>query len=135
MWAIPPWAWGKVALVRHSLGGIYAREFARSEPDSIEQVIILGSPFGRGRQNAFRANQLYPRLNPQPDERGDEDILVTPPPLPTTATCTKADRVVTWRTSVQAGSNHHVHNIEVLRSHIGLNANAGVWHWIAKKLG
>ena len=89
----------------------------------------------RGRQNAFRANQLYPRLNPQPDERGDEDILVTPPPLPTTATCTKADGVVTWRTSVQAGSNHHVHNIEVLRSHIGLNANAGVWYWIAKKLG
>ena len=28
----------------------------------------------------------------------------------------------------------HVHNIEVLGSHIGLNLNAAVWYWIAKKL-
>ncbi|MDE0930562.1 MAG: alpha/beta fold hydrolase [Halioglobus sp.] len=126
---------GKVALVGHSLGGIYAREIARSEPDSIAQVITLGSPFGRGRQNASRANRLYQRLNPQPDERGYADMIATPPPVPTTAIYTKADGVVNWRTSVQAGSNHHVHNIEVLGSHIGLNVNAAVWYWIAKKLG
>ena len=125
---------GKITLVGHSLGGIYAREIARSEPDSIEQVITLGSPFGRGRQNASHANRLYQRLNPQPDERGNEDTLATPPPVPTTAIYTKADGVVNWRTSVQAGSNHHVHNIEVLGSHIGLNVNAAVWYWIAKKL-
>ena len=126
---------GKVTLVGHSLGGIYAREIARSEPDNISQVITLGSPFGRGRLNASHANRLYQRLNPQPNARDNEDILATPPPVPTTAIYTKADGVVNWRTSVQAGSNHHVHNIEVLGSHIGLNVNAAVWYWIAKKLG
>lgn len=70
---------GKVALVGHSLGGIYAREIARSEPDRIRQVITLGSPFGRGRHNASHANRLYQRLNPQPDERDIEDLLATPP--------------------------------------------------------
>lgn len=125
---------GKVSLVGHSLGGIYAREIARSEPDRIQQVITLGSPFGRGRQNASHANRLYQRLNPQPDERDNEDLLATPPPVPTTAIYTKADGVVNWRTSLQPGSDHHVHNIEVLGSHIGLNLNAAVWYWVAKKL-
>jgi pimeloyl-ACP methyl ester carboxylesterase len=37
---------GKVSLVGHSLGGIYAREMARMEPDTVHQVITLGSPFG-----------------------------------------------------------------------------------------
>ena len=40
---------GKVSLVGHSLGGIYAREIARAEPKAIHQVITLGSPFGKGR--------------------------------------------------------------------------------------
>ena len=126
---------GKIALIGHSLGGIYAREIARAEPNRIEQVITLGSPFGRGRQNASHANRLYQRLNPLPDERDNEDLLATPPPVPTTAIYTKADGVVNWRTSLQAGGNHHVHNIEVLGSHIGLNVNAAEWYWIAKKLG
>jgi pimeloyl-ACP methyl ester carboxylesterase len=125
---------GKVSLIGHSLGGIYAREIARSEPDRIQQVITLGSPFGKGRQNASHANRLYRRLNPQPDERDNEDTLSTPPPVPTTAIYTKADGVVNWRTSVQSGNPHNVHNIQVLGSHIGLNLNAAVWYWVAKKL-
>jgi pimeloyl-ACP methyl ester carboxylesterase len=125
---------GKVALVGHSLGGIYAREIARAEPDRVEQVITLGSPFGKGRRNASHANRLYQRLNPELDERDDEDLLAVPPPVPTTAIYTKADGVVNWRTSLQPGNDHHVHNIQVLGSHIGLNFNAAVWYWVAKKL-
>ncbi len=74
-------------------------------------------------------------MTPLPDGRDNEDLLATPPPVPTTAIYTKADGVVNWRTSLQAGGNHHVHNIEVLGSHIGLNVNASVWYWIANKLG
>jgi pimeloyl-ACP methyl ester carboxylesterase len=125
---------GKVSLIGHSLGGIYAREIARTDSEWIDQVITLGSPFGKGRHNASHANRLYQRLNPQQDERDNEDILATPPPVPTTAIYTKADGVVNWRTSLQTGDNHHVHNIQVLGSHIGLNLNAAVWYWVAKKL-
>ena len=34
----------KVAIIGHSLGGIYARELARMEPNLVEQVFLLGSP-------------------------------------------------------------------------------------------
>lgn len=125
---------GKVTLIGHSLGGIYARELARANPEQIEQVITLGSPFGRGRAAGSHANRMYNRLNPQPDVRDDDDLLSTPPPVPTTAIYTRADGIVNWRTSLQAGTDHHVHNIEVPGSHIGLNMNAVVWHWIARKL-
>jgi pimeloyl-ACP methyl ester carboxylesterase len=125
---------GKISLIGHSLGGIYAREIARSEPDQIRQVITLGSPFGKGREHASHANRLYQRLNPSPDDRSDDDKLATPPPVPTTAIYTKADGVVNWRTSLQPGGGHNVHNIEVPGSHIGLNLNAAVWYWVAKKL-
>ena len=125
---------GKVALVGHSLGGIYAREIARMEPERIQQVITLGSPFGRGHRDASHASRLYQQLNPQPDVREDDDSLVIPPPVPTTAIYTKGDGVVNWRTSLQPGEGHHVHNIRVAGSHIGLNLNAAVWFWVAKKL-
>ena len=125
---------GRVSLIGHSLGGIYAREIARSDPEQVQQVITLGSPFGKGRRNASHVNRLYQQLNPQPNDRENDDNLATPPPVPTTAIYTKADGVVNWRTSLQSGEHHQVHNIEVLGSHIGLNLNALVWYWIAKKL-
>ena len=125
---------GRVSLIGHSLGGIYAREIARSDPEQVQQVITLGSPFGKGRRNASHVNRLYQQLNPRPNDRENDDNLATPPPVPTTAIYTKADGVVNWRTSLQSGDNHQVHNIEVLGSHIGLNLNALVWYWIAKKL-
>lgn len=125
---------GKVSLIGHSLGGIYAREIARMEPEVIHQVITLGSPFGKGHQYASHASRLYRRLNPGADARDDDHGLSIPPPVPTTAIYTRADGVVNWRTSIQDGDYPHVHNIEVLGSHIGLNVNAAVWYWVAKKL-
>lgn len=125
---------GKVALVGHSLGGIYAREIARMEPGTVHQVITLGSPFGKGHRDASHASRMYKRLNPNTDPRDDDDFLSTPPPVPTTAIYTRGDGVVNWRTSVQDGDHSNVHNIEVLGSHIGLNLNAAVWYWVAKKL-
>lgn len=125
---------GKVSLVGHSLGGIYAREIARSEPDRVRQVITLGSPFGSGHAQASNASWLYNRLNPEPNHRDLDDILSIPPPVPTTAIYTKADGIVNWRTSVQQGNYPNVHNVEVRGSHIGLNVNTAVWYWIARKL-
>ena len=125
---------GKVSLVGHSLGGIYAREIARADPQYFRQVITLGSPFGRGGKSASHANALYQHLNRNPDARDVEERLAVPPPVPTTAIYTRGDGIVNWRTTLQSAGDHHVHNIEVLGSHIGLNLNAAVWYWVARKL-
>jgi pimeloyl-ACP methyl ester carboxylesterase len=125
---------GKVSLVGHSLGGIYAREIARADPQYIRQVITLGSPFGQGGKNASHANTLYQHLNPAPDARDVEEQLAVAPPVPTAAIYTRGDGIVNWRSSVQHSAGEHIHNIEVLGSHIGLNLNAAVWYWITRKL-
>jgi len=128
---------GKITLVGHSLGGLYAREIAKEQPDVVAQVITLGSPFEEGRDTGSHASRLYQRLNPNRQEAErqlDAPQLSTPPAVPTTAIYTKADGVVNWKTSIQRGNFDHVHNIEVMGSHIGLNMNPGVWYWVLKKL-
>lgn len=122
---------GKVSLIGHSLGGIYAREIARMEPGVVRQVITLGSPFGQGHEQASHASRLYRRLNPEDHQ---EMVNPAPPPVPTTAIYTRGDGVINWRTSIQRGDYPNVHNIEVLGSHIGLNMNSAVWYWVARKL-
>ncbi|NQU38155.1 MAG: alpha/beta hydrolase, partial [Actinobacteria bacterium] len=54
----------KVALVGWSLGGIYARMIARTIPDSISQVITMGSPFRLVHDHQSRASKLFNRLAP-----------------------------------------------------------------------
>ncbi len=125
---------GKVTLIGHSLGGIYAREVARRNPDTISQVITLGSPFGEGRDTGSNAHRLFKLLNPDSQGNSRRAGLDLPPPVPTTAIYTKGDGVVNWRTSMQEGSHGNVHNIEVLGSHIGLTINPMVWYWISRKL-
>ena len=125
----------KVALIGHSLGGIYARELARQQPELISQVITLGTPFGEGREAGSNASRLYQRLNPDSPADPRRKVLGTPPPVPTTAIYTRCDGVVNWRTSVQAGEHPQVSNIEVPGSHIGLTLNPMVWYWITAKLG
>lgn len=129
---------GKVSLVGHSLGGIYAREIARMEPETIRQVISLGSPFGEGRDSGSNASRLYQRLNPQ--EQVDEEAehrqaeLAIAPPVPTTSIYTKGDGVVNWRTTIQNPDHSKTQNIEVIGSHCGLTLNPVVWYLLAKQL-
>lgn len=61
-----------ILIVGWSLGGIYAREFARHHPEHVKAVVTLGSPFsGDPRQNTVW--KLYEFIARHP---------VTDPPLP-----------------------------------------------------
>ena len=51
----------KVSLIGWSLGGIYAREFAKEFPKSVRLVITLGTPF-TGHPKATNAWRLYERV-------------------------------------------------------------------------
>jgi pimeloyl-ACP methyl ester carboxylesterase len=117
----------KVSIVGWSLGGIYAREIAKLVPDSVRQVISLGSPFG-GPGEATNAWWLYKIFNP--DHSGVEQQranLSEPPPVPTTAIFSRTDGVVAWQGAVHSADHlaqrSDIENIEVEASHVGMGAN------------
>ena len=125
---------GKVTLVGHSLGGIYARELAKEIPDQIRQVISLGSPFGNGRDTASYPSRLFYALNQQDEISLDQYRLSEPPPVPTTAVYTREDGVVNYLTCFQEGRHDQVQNIQVWGSHCGLTINPMVWFLLAERL-
>lgn len=129
---------GKISLIGHSLGGIYAREIARREPETVRQVISLGTPFGEGRDTGSNASRLYRKLNPKddvdPERIAQQKVLAKAPPVPTTSIYTKADGIVNWRTSIQKKNHRKTENIQVVGSHCGLTVNPAVWYLIANRL-
>jgi pimeloyl-ACP methyl ester carboxylesterase len=125
---------GPVSLIGHSLGGIYARELAKENPQQVRQVISLGSPFGEGRDTGSYPRRLFSMLNPDEQVTIAQHLLVEPPPVPTTAVYSRGDGVVNWRTAFQRGEHQRTQNIEVWGSHCGLTFNPSVWFLLAERL-
>ena len=83
-----------VALVGWSLGGVYARELAKIEPQKVALVLTLGSPFSGDlrRNNAWR---LYEWVNDHPVDRPPLKLdLATKPPVLTIAAWSARDGIV-----------------------------------------
>ena len=83
-----------VILIGWSLGGIYAREVAKSRPDLVSKVITLGTPFSGSRRgnNVWR---LYEWSAGHPVD--DPPIKVATgekPPVPTLAIWSRRDGIV-----------------------------------------
>jgi pimeloyl-ACP methyl ester carboxylesterase len=130
----------KVSIVGWSLGGLYAREIAKVNPDVVRQVISLGSPIS-GRYRHSDARHLYRAINgpPSAEEQLRRQAVNSPPPVPTTSIYSKTDGIVSWEGSVQRhygedGNADQVENIEVPASHIGLGFNALVMYVLADRL-
>ena len=127
----------KVSIVGWSLGGVFAREMAKTHPEAVRLVISLGSPISDDRRHS-NAARLFEYLNgtdPEPIRQGRFKDLHLAPPVPTTSILTKSDGVVHWRGSVQQRGHHpHTENIEVLASHCGLGFNPSAVIAIADRL-
>jgi pimeloyl-ACP methyl ester carboxylesterase len=123
-----------VSLVGWSLGGIYARELARRCPESVRQVITLGTPFAslRGSTHAetlYRllnggASQLTPRLQAR---------LRQCPPVPTTSVYSRSDGVVSWRGCLEKATATS-ESLEVCASHLGLVTHPDVLRILMDRL-
>jgi pimeloyl-ACP methyl ester carboxylesterase len=125
-----------VSLVGWSLGGIFARELARSRPAQVRQVITLGSPFGLTNPGDSRADAAYRRLgmlHVSPDSLPRRERLSRPIPVPTTAVYSRFDGVVPWRACINMAGRRS-ENIEVYSSHLGMGHNAAVLWVIADRL-
>jgi len=126
----------KVSLVGWSLGGLYARQIAKTMPDRVRSVITLGSPFA-GSPKATNAWRTYEAVSGQ---RADNAHLTfggdmsRTPPVPTTAIFSRTDGICAWQGCVeQPGAQ--VENIEVAgASHCGMGHHPAIVYVVADRL-
>ncbi|MDB5491048.1 MAG: PGAP1-like family protein [Micavibrio sp.] len=130
----------KVALIGHSLGGIYARELARAFPEKVSRVITLGTPFGIG-QNKNATEPMTRKLfeafnganNPLANSEDFARQSLIPPEVPTTSIYTRNDGVVNWRACINPKAVS-AENVEIYASHCGLVVNPVSFLVIADRL-
>jgi pimeloyl-ACP methyl ester carboxylesterase len=130
----------KIALIGHSLGGIFARELARAFPDRVEQVITKGSPFAAGNHpNAVNSivkiafECASGRDNPFTTSREFIERAMLPPPVPTTSIYSKTDGIVNWQTCLNP-RRAKAENVLVEGSHCGLVLNTSALVVVADRL-
>lgn len=123
-----------VSLIGWSLGGVFAREIAKHNPDAVRSVISLGSPIS-GDLDHSNARRLFEFFNgpPSADMQDRLSTIADAPPVPTTSIYTKSDGVVAWRGSIQKPGGQ-TENIRVPASHCGLGVNPLVMYLLADRL-
>lgn len=125
----------EVSLIGWSLGGVYAREIAKVVPNSVRQVITLGTPF-KGDAAGTNATFLYEILSKDKSHR-DPNVLkriAEPPPVPFTSLYSKSDGVVHWQCSIEQDGELS-ESIEIPgASHLGLGHNPISMYVIANRL-
>ncbi len=125
-----------VSLIGWSLGGIFARELARSRPQLVRQVITLGSPFGLDNVHHSRAGGVYQRLTGLHVSAGSlppRRHLRRSIPVPTTAVYSRLDGVVPWEACINT-PGPRCENVGVYGSHLGLGHNPAVLWVLADRL-
>jgi pimeloyl-ACP methyl ester carboxylesterase len=125
----------KVSIVGWSLGGVYARQLAKLEPDRVRSVVTLGSPFG-GRPTATNAWRIYEIVSGKRAADADASFggaLADPPPVPSSAIYSRTDGICAWQVCMEQPSAR-TENIEVQGSHCGLGHNPAAVYAIADRL-
>ena len=126
----------KISLVGWSLGGVYARELARNDPDCVQMVITLGSPYRFRIGDKGHLSDLYaavaPQHDPFPGRAVPEDES---PPLRVAATWiySRIDGIVRWKACVEPPGPRR-ENIEVIGTHSGLPFNVAALHAVADRI-
>ncbi len=124
-----------ISVIGWSLGGIFARELARRSPESVRQVITLGSPFAMKDPRQSRAYSLYESFAHLHAERRDLPISLErePMPVPTTSIYSPYDGIVAWESCLNTASPL-AENISVRGSHCGLGHHPAALFAIADRL-
>lgn len=125
----------QVSIIGWSLGGIYAREIAKTIPGSVRQVITMGTPF-KGDKFSTNATFLYEMLS-KDKSHCDPEIakrISVPPAGPFTSIYSKTDGVVHWSSSIEVPGPYS-ENIEIPgASHLGLGHNPMSMYVVANRL-
>ena len=84
----------KVLLVGWSLGGLFARELARTHPDKVRAVVTLGSPFSGDVRTNTNVRGLYEWVAGHKVEEPPFPRITDKPPVPTLAIWSRRDGIV-----------------------------------------
>ncbi len=123
----------KGSLIGWSLGGLYAREIAKEQPENARSVITLGTPF-TGHPSATNAWRFYELVSGQAtQDPASLEQLRLPPACPTTSIYSRTDGVVAWHCSLNP-KLPQAENIEVHASHIGMGMNPLALYAMADRL-
>src|SRR5690348_9081780 len=130
---------GRVSLVGHSRGGVLAKVLSSRVPDSVEQVIGLGSPFANqfdvaaitnfAVEVAKTAGQLATGRTFHTEGRFAHELR-QPPKVPTTSIYTRSDEIVNFRSCLRPD----IPAISVWGSHNGLVVNPEVYRLLGRLL-
>lgn len=123
-----------VNLIGWSLGGVVAREVARTLPDAVHRLVTYGSPIVGG--PSYTAGwAAYPAAERARISALQQHLDATDPiATPTTSIFTRSDTVVDWRACIDR-SSLDVTTVEVGSTHVGLGLDPDVWHVVANALG
>jgi esterase/lipase len=126
-----------VSLVGQSLGGVFAREIAKTIPRQIRQIITLGSPFRQTTTNGtapavLRLYEMATGENADSLKRRMGDIS-RPAPVPSTAIYSRTDGIANWRTCIEE-ETPLTDNVEVYASHCGMGFNPAIYYVISDRL-
>jgi hypothetical protein len=124
----------KVSLVGWSLGGLYARQLAKTRPDKVRCMISLGSPFA-GSPKSTNAWRVYEIASGSKVEGHDAfgGTLAGAPPVPTTSIFSRSDGICAWQACLNEDGPES-ENIEVYGSHCGLGHHPAAVYAIADRL-
>jgi pimeloyl-ACP methyl ester carboxylesterase len=121
-----------VSLVGWSLGGVVAREVARSRPELVRCVVTYGTPVvggstftsvaGAAMHELGEATRVAARLHAD-----------RPVPVPLTVVYSRRDGVVAWEACLDSRSPD-VEHVEVRSTHLSLGVDPDVWSVVARRL-
>lgn len=105
-------------LVGWSLGGLFARELARVEPERVRAVVTLGSPVCGDLRQMTNVWRLYERVAGHPVDNPPIPRLEEKPPVPTLALWSQRDGIVAAPSA--RGTEHSCDKaVEMRCSHMG----------------
>ncbi len=124
-----------ITVIGWSLGGVAAREAARLYPDTVREVITLGTPIVGGPRYTS-IGPIFAAARGMDLKQFEQEVHARNSlgfRQPVTSIYSRTDGVVGWRASIDS-YNPQARNVEVSGSHLGLGVNPQVWLEIAETL-
>lgn len=124
-----------LTVVGWSLGGVVAREIARTRSKKVAEVITMGTPIKGGPKytsigSAFASSRGIDLDRFEWEVHRRNCIGLT---QPITAIYSKLDGIVGWEAAIDS-YNAQARNVEVYGTHLGLGINPRVWSVVADTL-